>query len=152
MKSLNSFLQAIKPGIPKRYLLFVAAIVWTFAGGMLLFRGFSTLGFNSGTLISEESISIIAGIAFYIFMFSKISLKHINRILSLQEERPCFFSFFNWRSYFLMTIMISFGVTLRLTGLVPIQYLSFFYVAMGTPLFMSAFRFYFNGFANFKKK
>ncbi len=151
MKSLNSFLQAAKPGIPKRYLLFVAAVVWTFAGGMLLFRGFSTLGFNSETLLIEESISIIAGIAFYIFMFSKISLKHIHRILNLEIEHPCFFSFFNWRSYILMTIMISFGVTLRLTGLVPIQYLSFFYVAMGTPLFMSAFRFYFNGFANFKK-
>ena len=150
MKSLNSFLQAAKPWIPKRYLLFVAAVVWTFAGGILLFRGFSTLGFNSGILILEESLSIIAGIIFYIFMFSRISLKHINRILNLEIDRPCFFSFFNRRSYFLMTIMISFGVTLRVTGLVPIQYLSFFYVAMGTPLFMSAFRFYFRGFANLK--
>lgn len=146
MKSFNSIFKAVKPGIPKRYLLFVAAFMWTFAGGMLLFRGFSMLRFGSIGILTEESVGIIAGIAFYIFMFSKISLKHITRILNLQIDKPCLFSFFNWRSYFMMTLMISLGITLRLTGIVPIQYLSLFYVAMGTPLFMSAFRFYYHGF------
>lgn len=142
MDTLNSFLQAFKPGIPKRYLLLVAAIVWTFAGGMLLFRGFSVLKFNSVGIDLEESGCILAGILFYKFMFVAISTKHINRILGIQIEKPCFFSFFNWHSYMLMTIMISAGITLRLSGLIPLNYLSLFYIAMGTPLFISAIRFY----------
>jgi hypothetical protein len=150
MTTFYSFLKRVKPGIPKRYLLFVAAVVWTFAGGMLLFRGFTLLNLKSGMLWEKISGSLVAGIIFYAFMFSKISLKHTKRIVNLTEERPCAFSFFNWTSYFLMSIMISFGITLRVTGIVPASYLSLFYMAMGTPLFISAFRFYYYGF-NYKK-
>ena len=150
MTTVNTFFHTWKPGIPKKYLLFVAAFIWTIAGGMLLFRGLSFLKFNTSKIIIEESGSMLAGIIFYKFMFSRISFKHIHRILSMQIERPCFFSFFNWRSYFLMTIMITFGVTLRLSGIVPLNYLSLFYVAMGIPLFMSAIRFYYHAFKNRK--
>lgn len=143
MDAINSFFKTCKPGISKRYLLLVAAFVWTFAGGMLLFRGFFVLKFNSAGIDLEESGSILAGILFYKFMFSAISSKHINRILNIQIEKPCFFSFFNWRSYLLMTLMITAGITLRLSGIVPLNYLSLFYIAMGTPLFMSAIRFYY---------
>ena len=150
MSKQNSILNTLKPSVPKRYLLFVAAVVWTFAGGMLLFRGFSVLQFNSTGILMEEAVSIILGVVFYIFMFSRISLKHIIRILNNPLERPCIFSFFNWRSYILMSTMISLGVTLRLSGLVPIQYLSVFYVIMGTPLFLSSIRFYVHGIKNIK--
>lgn len=154
MKPDNPFFQRMKPGIPKRYLLLVAACFWTFAGGMLLFRGFSVLKFNSSIIAFEELGSILAGLLFYKFMFSKISLKHINRIRNLKEEKPCFFSFFNLRSYLMMTVMMSFGITLRVTGLVPMNYLAPFYIAMGTPLLLSAFRFYYYAFktiAGYKK-
>jgi len=120
----------------------VAAVVWTFAGGMLLYRGFSILKFNTVQIEFEETACLLAGIVFYRCMFSAISLKHINRILQLEIERPCFFSFFNWRSYIMMTLMMSTGITLRLTGIVPVTWLSLFYISMGTPLFISAIRFY----------
>jgi hypothetical protein len=45
----------------------------------------------------------------------------------------------------MMAIMMSFGITLRMTGFVSPKYLSVFYIAMGTPLFLSAFRFYYFG-------
>jgi len=146
MNSLNKILKAIKPGIPKWYLLFVAAFMWTFAGGMLFLRGFSMLILFPRLLWIKILISIIAGLIFYILLFSKISLKHTQRILKMEIEKPCFFSFFNFRSYIMMVIMICIGVTLRKTGIVPIEYLSVFYVTMGIPLSMSAFRFYYNGF------
>ena len=150
MIKFNSILNTLKPSVPKRYLLFVAAVVWTFAGGMLLFRGFSVLKFNSSGILLEEAVSIILGVVFYIFMFSRISLKHIVRMQNNPIERPCVFSFFNWRSYILMSTMISFGVMLRVTGLVPIQYLSVFYITMGTPLFLSSIRFYAYGIKKLK--
>ncbi len=151
MNRLNSILNNLKPSVPKQYLLFVAALVWTFAGGMLLFRGFSVLKFNSKGILLEEGISIVFGVIFYIFMFSRISLKHIIRIQNNPIERPCIFSFFNWRSYFLMSVMISVGVFVRISGLIPIGYLSVFYIVMGTPLFLSSLRFYAYGIKKLKR-
>ncbi len=150
MTDKKTLLQSLKPGIPKRYLLFVAAIAWTFAGGMLLFRGFTFMNSQTSWLWAKISVSFIGGIVFYFVLFSKISLKHIRRIVNLEYERPCAFSFFDWKSYGLMAIMISSGVLLRMSGIIPVAYLSVFYIAMGTPLFISAFRFYYFGF-NFKK-
>ncbi|HEY5590205.1 MAG TPA: hypothetical protein VIK55_04230 [Paludibacter sp.] len=145
MTKSNTFFQTLKPGIPKSYLIFVAAIVWTFAGGMLLYRGFSMLIPDTELLWVKLTGSFIVGIIFFVYTFSNISLKHILRIVNLQQDRPCFFSFFNWKSYLMMVIMMSFGITLRMTGIVSPKYLSIFYIAMGTPLFLSAFRFYFYG-------
>lgn len=142
IRIVTHFLQSLKPGIQKKYLLLVAAMFWTFAGGMLLVRGFSILKFSTSVIVLEELGSIFAGILFYKYLFSKISMKHITRIQNIQEEKPCIFSFFNGRSYLLMSIMITAGVTLRLSGMVPIGYLSLFYIAMGTPLLISALRFY----------
>ena len=151
MSILKSILNTIKPSVPKRYLLFVAAVVWTFAGGMLLYRGFTVLRFNTAGILAEETVSIALGVVFYVFMFSRISLNHILRMQNNPIDRPCVFSFFNWRSYILMSTMISLGVTLRLTGLVPIQYLSLFYICMGTPLFLSSIRFYGHGIKSIKE-
>lgn len=144
MSTKTSFFLLYKPTVPKRYLLLIAAIVWTLAGSMLLFRGFSMLLLFQHLLWLKTILSLCSGILFFVFLFSKISLKHAQRILNMPVERPCVFSFFNIRSYVMMTAMISMGITLRKTGLVPLQYLSCFYVAMGTPLLLSAFRFYYN--------
>ena len=145
MNKNSTIFQILKPGIPKRYLLFVAALVWTFAGGMLLYRGFYMLELYPQRIWIKISGSIIAGIVFFVFMFSGISVKHSLRIVNLKHERPCLFSFFNWKSYLMMAIMMTFGVTLRTTGIISPKYLSVFYIAMGTPLFLSAFRFYYFG-------
>ena len=146
MTQFKDVLLKLKPGIPKRYLLFVAAVAWTFAGGMLLFRGLTFMNFHSHTVWEKISVAAIAGIIFYLAMFSKISAKHIRRIVNLKQDNPCAFSFFNWQSYGLMSIMITSGVLIRLSGIIPMNYLSIFYVMMGTPLFISALRFYVHGF------
>lgn len=144
MSTKTSFFILYKPAVPKRYLLMTAAIVWTLAGSMLLFRGFSILLISPQLRWLKIILSLCSGILFFVFLFSKISLKHTQRIIDMPIERPCVFSFFNLRSYIMMTVMIGMGITLRKTGLVPLQYLSCFYVAMGTPLLLSAFRFYYN--------
>lgn len=137
-----SFFESIKPGVPKRFLLLVAAFVWTFAGGMLLYKGFSFIS-STDSMGFKIAGGLVGGIIFYILLFSKISKKHTIRIMELVLERPCIFSFFSLRSYILMAIMISGGIFLRKSGIIPIEYLSVFYLSMGTPLFLSAFRFYY---------
>lgn len=140
-----NYIQKFKPKIPKRYLLFIAAIVWTFAGGMLLFRGISLLNDIKDFLWLIITISIIGGVFFYIALFSKISLKHTKRIIDLVIEKPCMFSFFNIRSYVLMAIMITSGILIRKSGIILPKYLSIIEITMGIPLFLSSIRFYYYG-------
>lgn len=127
--------------IDKRHLLFVAAIVWLIASGMLFWRGTVYFVPKNGWKL-ETIISFIGGILFFRLLFVRISSKHISRIISLPKNRPYIFSFFSKRSYFLMVLMISGGLLLRYSHVAPNYDLSFFYFFMGIPLFLSAIRFF----------
>ncbi|MEI8201647.1 MAG: hypothetical protein WCH34_01455 [Bacteroidota bacterium] len=140
-----NIVRTITPRIPKRYLLFIAAVVWTFAGGMLLFKGITLLISNLEFIWIILPASIIGGSLFYMLLFAKISLKHTKRIINLKIEKPCLFSFFNIRSYVMMTLMITMGILLRRSGWVSTEYFSIIDITMGIPLFLSAFRFYYYG-------
>jgi hypothetical protein len=139
-----SLAEKYKPAIPRRGLLMVAGVFWTFAGGMLLWRGLSGLFPFGRNMLYEIPIGIAGGLLFFFLLFQRISKKHVKRMLSIEIDKPCFFSFFDVRAYILMTIMISAGVSLRIFKLVDPQILYTFYVCMGIPLLMSAFRFYYN--------
>lgn len=136
-------IQQLTPRISRRYLYIVAALVWTFAGSMLLFRGVLLFMDDEHLLWLRLAISIVAGLLFYMLLFSNISRKHTGRIAGMQLEKPCFFSFFNVKSYILMSVMITTGITIRKSGILPPLYLSVIYVTMGIPLFISSFRFYY---------
>ncbi|MEI6765105.1 MAG: ElyC/SanA/YdcF family protein [Bacteroidota bacterium] len=138
-----SFWDTLKLRIPKKYLVFVAALVWTFAGGMLLWKG---LGWQSDDvqylIILHIFTGITGGILFYIILFSRVSHKHLKRIFLLNQEKPSAFSFFDLRSYLLMALMISCGIVLRTAHFFNMDNLGTFYIAMGIPLLFSAFRFW----------
>lgn len=146
MNKTRLFILSFKPGIPKRYLLFVAAAVWTIAGGMLMYKGINLMILFPAMIWLKIAVSLSAGILFFFLLFSGISLKHSRRIVRLTNELPCVFSFFNFQSYLMMAMMITFGILLHKTGIIPDNYLSVFQVTMGIPLFLSAFRFYYYGF------
>ena len=138
-------IQILKLGTSKRNLLYIAAIVWTFAGGMLFTRGIFMMGIDNDFLLTRIGLSLVGGALFYVILFSRISKKHVLRIIHLTNDRPCIFSFFNLRSYMMMIFMISFGIFLRKYGIVPPFYLSILYVTMGIPLFVSSLLFYYSG-------
>ncbi len=136
-------IQRLTPRIGRRYLFIMAALVWTFAGSMLLFRGVLLFMDDDYLIWIRLTISIIAGILFYLLLFSNISRKHTGRISGMQLEKSCLFSFFNIKSYILMSLMITAGILLRKSGILPPVYLSEIYFTMGIPLFISSFRFYY---------
>jgi quinol-cytochrome oxidoreductase complex cytochrome b subunit len=146
-----SLAERLKPGVKKRTLLYIAGCVWCIAGGMLITRALLALIAIHHLLLLDIIIGMIAGICFFVFMFTKISKKHITRISLIKVDFPCFFSFFNLRSYILMTIMISAGITLRKINIIDPEYLYTFYLAMGIPLLLSAFRFFHAGIKNIIK-
>jgi hypothetical protein len=140
---MATFFNSIKPSVNKKNLLVVAGMVWSFAGGMLLYKGISLLISENSSLIFELIIGISLGIVFYLLLFSRISLKHINRIFRIEIIKPCLFSFFNIKSYVLMILMISSGIGLRKLEIINHEVLSIFYITMGTPLLISSLRFYY---------
>lgn len=138
--------QSLTPRVPRNYLLLIAALVWTFAGGILLFRGYLFSEVYPEHTVLKIIGCLFGGIVFFILLFQKISRNHVNRIQNLTADRPCAFSFFNLKSYLMMGIMISGGIFLRKSGVVSAEYLALIYITMGIPLLMSSFWFYSNFF------
>jgi hypothetical protein len=140
----------LKPGISKRYLLFVAAIVWSFAGFKLNSIGFVLFHHIPGIFVFKLAGCIILGVLFFILMFNKLSKKHIIRMINLPSEKPFVLFFFNLRSYILMTVMMTSGILTRKYELLPKEYIAVIYVVMGIPLLLSSIKFYYYGF-NYNK-
>ncbi|MFY9153062.1 MAG: hypothetical protein WAO52_13685 [Prolixibacteraceae bacterium] len=138
--------RSLTPRVPRNYLLLIAALVWTLAGGMLLLRGYLFSEAYPEYKILKITACLVGGILFFLLLFQKISRKHVNRIQNLVPDRPCAFSFFNFKSYLMMGFMISGGIFLRKSGVVSAEYLALIYITMGIPLLMSSFRFYANFF------
>lgn len=133
------------PRTTKRVLLFIAAVVWTYAGAVLLSKGLEMMKVDSEHYLLRLVGSVIGGALFHLVLFTRISKKYVNRILFLEDDRPGIFSFFNRKGYIMMAGMISLGIFLRTSGIIPPFYLSVLYVTMGVPLFISSLRFYYSG-------
>lgn len=138
--SLKEKANRLKPGVPKRHLLIVAAFVWLFAGGFLAFRGIRSIPPGAWQWW-KVAIALAGGIVFFRVLFLRVSSKHIRRINSLEILRPCVFSFFDFRSYLMMVLMITMGVTVRKWHLISQGAISYFFITMSVPLVISAFRF-----------
>jgi len=138
-----NILEKFKPSISKRSLLLVAGSVWTMAGGILISRALLELWSIHHYIWTEILIGITLGTLFYLVLFARISKKHISRITLITIDNPCFFSFFNFRSYIMMAIMIITGILLRKMDIINHEILYTFYLTMGIPLLVSAFRFFF---------
>lgn len=149
--SFYAIFQKLKPSVKKKYLLFIAAFVWLFAGSMLLIKGVGMLRLYPNEIWWKSILSLPLGIAFYVFMFSKIFQKHSSRILQMTEPTPCVFSFFNFKSYFMMSLMISMGIFLRKSQFISFRYLAILYLTMAIPLLISAVMFFISGKKNFSK-
>jgi quinol-cytochrome oxidoreductase complex cytochrome b subunit len=143
-------LEKFKPSVNKKSLLLVAGFAWTIAGGILISRALLELWSIHHYLWLEFLIGIALGTVFYLFLFARISKKHVTRITLITIDNPCFFSFFNFRSYVMMAIMITTGVVLRKLDIINHEILYTFYLTMGIPLLVSATRFFTTWFRNRK--
>ncbi|HPS63603.1 MAG TPA: hypothetical protein PLK82_11115 [Bacteroidales bacterium] len=140
---MNDFFHKIKPSVSRHNLLLIAGMAWTTAGGILAWRGIDYLAGNDFIRFWHIAIDLAAGGIFYIILFAKISRKHIRRIKGLSIPYPCAFSFFNFRAYLMMAIMITGGILLRKSGIIEKRWLFNFFITMAVPLLISAARFYY---------
>ncbi|WP_201275690.1 hypothetical protein [Parvimonas parva] len=87
--------------------------------------------------------AIVIFLIFYIMIFSKYVNKHKNRILNDKRELMKIWEFFDKTSYILMISMMTFGMVLRFSGLLPNFFFEFFYTGLGFALSLSGISFLF---------
>jgi hypothetical protein len=128
------------PSVSKSILVLMAGTMWCGVGIMLV--SFSISWLVPLTLRSKElffGAGALAAIPIHHFGFTRIADKNLKRLLPLTEKR-CLFSFITWRSYLIVLIMISLGITLRHSA-IPKSYLSVLYTAIGLALFLSGLKY-----------
>lgn len=124
--------------VKKRTLLLLASAVWLAAGvniariGVVTYRGYGTLWHT-----------LESGIVFVLFwrMFSKLVGKHTERIHDFVNERQAFWRFFDMRSFMIMAVMMSGGMTIRYAHLLPDVFIAVFYTGLGIALTLAGIYF-----------
>ena len=124
--------------VKKRTLLFLAALVWLAAGvnimriGVIAYVGHLTLLAAAGSVV-----------VFVLFwrMFRGLVGKHTGRIHAFAEERQFFWRFFDARSFAIMAVMMTSGITIRVMHLAPDAFIAIFYTGLGTALALAGLAF-----------
>lgn len=133
--------------VNKKVLMIIGGIVWTFAGTRVFSLGYSDV---KSTNIIGVLMSIIVFAVFFNFIFYKMAKKHVKRIDSKDKQKLCVFSFFDIKGYIIMTFMMTFGITLRNTGIINPNYLGLFYIGLGFALSLGGIIFLLSG-INYKR-
>ncbi len=84
---------------------------------------------------------VIPGLLVSVFGFAHIVGKNIRRIEDL-DSRPSVFAFQAWHSYVLIAIMMSMGIYVRHSGLIPMILKTPGYYTIGTALSFSSIKYY----------
>lgn len=125
--------------IPKNFLVLMAGFVWMYAGRMVLGIGYPHFIKEFSPLVLLSGIGVFC--IFFFIIFNKSYKKQINRIKNKYEERAYIWQFFDVPSYIIMFVMITFGVTLRNSGLLSSEAIAAMYSGIGSALFLSGLRY-----------
>lgn len=145
-ETLKKILIKIKPGVPKRVLFFSAAAVWGFASSRILKIGVTDIISNSSSYWINFALGIFGCYFFFKYVFYKMYKKHTKRIVNMEIQNPCIFSFFDLKGFGIMAFMITGGITLRRANIIPTLYMGTFYITLGLSLLLAAGSFSYAGF------
>jgi hypothetical protein len=120
--------------------LLIAGTLWIAVGLMLDILAFLWL---KNEMTHTAFILAVSGFVLALFIhhfgFLRVVDKNLNRILPMEGSR-CVFSFISWKSYLLIAVMMLMGYELRHSSF-PKSYLAVLYLAIGTALILSSFRY-----------
>lgn len=75
-------------------------------------------------------------------------MKHTLRIKNFQQPKQYFWKFFDMKSFIIMAVMMTGGVTIRIFHLLPEQFIAVFYSGLGAALFLAGSLFGYNYLTN----
>jgi small-conductance mechanosensitive channel len=127
--------------VPKNHLMLVAGVVWCLAGAMVALVGLPLEVRLAPTQLVLVPLAIAIFLAFYLMVFSRLVRKHTRRIRARTEDRLPVYQFFNASSWAVMLVMMTGGMAIRMSHLVPDWAIAFFYTGLGIALFLCGMRF-----------
>ena len=125
--------------VKRTTLLLLACLVWSAAGFNILHIGLSAYPPYRSALNFLLSALVFA--VFQKFIFGRLVKKHTTRIHSYEEELHFFLKFFDGKSFAIMAVMMSGGIGLRVSGLVPERLIAVFYTGLGASLLLAGLLF-----------
>ncbi len=132
-------LHKLKPSVNKKYLILLSGLMWSGVGILLNWFAFRWLPeLEQWQILFAYSLGIIAGFIIAKFGFNKLAVKNKNRILDY-PEKVCAFAFQRWQMYLLIIVMMSMGIFMRTSGLIPKYLLAPVYIGIGLALFSGSF-------------
>ncbi|MFL7814341.1 MAG: hypothetical protein AB8I40_11760 [Anaerolineales bacterium] len=137
------WINKLKPGLPKNWLLLTAGLMWTGVGVFLISLA---VGWIFAPAVPRPwyywGPGGLLALAIFQFGFSRLSIKNSRRIVDLDIEKPCLFAFQQWHSYPLVLFMIALGITLRKFTPFPKPLLGILYIGIGGGLGLSSYYYY----------
>ncbi|SRR6266496_669858 len=127
--------------IPKNRLVLIAGFVWCAAGTMVSGIGLPLLWKLGVTQLVLYPLAGLVFLIFYFLIFSRLVVKHTERIRARSEQKLPFWNFFDTSSYVVMVVMMAGGRWLRLAHIVPNWTIAFFYSGIGIALVACGLRF-----------
>lgn len=127
--------------VKKKNLLALAGTVWLIAGFNVTRMGLVAYSSLKQVTLVSLLLSILVFLAFG-SMFYKMTFKHARRIYDYKEARRPFWQFFDLKSYLIMIVMMTGGILLRSSGLVPSSFIAFFYTGLGLALALAGLLFW----------
>ena len=128
--------------VKRNTLLLIACLVWSAAGFNILRIGLAAYPAYLTALNCLLSVLVFA--VFQRFIFGKLVKKHTARITAYLEERHFFLKFFDRKAFAIMAVMMSGGIGLRASGIVPERFNAVFYTGLGASLLLAGLLFGFN--------
>lgn len=125
--------------VRKNTLLLLACFVWAIAGinilriGLMVYPDYITL--------INLIISVLVFCVFQYFVFGRLVEKHTTRIAGYDEEYQFFFKFFDIKAFMIMAFMMSGGIYLRVSHLIPEWFIAIFYTGLGASLLLAGILF-----------
>lgn len=120
-------------------LLLLACLIWCAAGFNILRIGL--MSYPSYLTMLNFLLSVLVFAVFQQFIFGKLVKKHTARISGYLEERQFFLKFFDAKSFIIMAVMMTGGIVLRTSGLVPERFIAVFYTGLGASLLLAGLLF-----------
>ena len=118
--------------VHKNTLILIAGIVWAIAGFNIVRIGL--IAYAGNVTWWRVLLSIAVYTVFQVFIFGKMVKKHTARILQYEDERQNVFRFFDTKSYLIMVFMMTLGISLRVSDVVPNGFIAYFYTGLGASL------------------
>lgn len=123
--------------VKTRNLLAVAGAVWLLAGANILRLGLVAYGSTAWDIASLIALlvgTVAVFCAFHLLIFNRMVSEHATRIKGYRAARTIVLKFFDVKGYVAMAAMMTFGIALRSSGLVPVWFIAFFYTGVGLAL------------------